>query len=90
MKGRMNQHSLYYQAHISKPETLGCVSILKSFDHVCFDRTLDASTGLFEFFVPESQEPFFLKLMHYFEKERVVKDIKRLPNRIEAGEAIIG
>ncbi len=91
MKGPyVNQYSSYYQAHISKPETLGCVSILKSFDHLCFDRTLDASTGLFEFFVPESQELLFLKLMHYFEGHRVVKNMKKLPNRIEAGEAIIG
>ena len=78
----MNQYCSYYQAHISKPDTLGCVSILKSFDHVCFDRTLDASTGLFEFFVPELQEPFFLKLMHYFEKKGVVRNLKKMRNRL--------
>ena len=78
----MDQYCSYYQAHISKPKTLGCVSILKSFDHVCFDRTLDAATGLFEFFVPELQEPFFLKLMHYFEKEGTVRDLKKIRNRL--------
>ncbi len=78
----MNQYCSYYQAHISKPETLRCVSILKSFDHLCFDRTLDASTGLFEFFVPESQEPLFLKLMHYFENQRVVQGLKKIRNRL--------
>ncbi len=78
----MNQYCSYYQAHISKPDTLGCVSILKSFDHMCFDRTLDAATGLFEFFVPESQEPFFLKLMHYFEKQKIVRGLKKMRNRL--------
>ncbi len=78
----MDQYCSYYQAHISRPQTLGMVSILKSFDHVCFDRTLDAATGLFEFFVPESQEPFFLKLMAYFEREGTVSNLQKLPNRL--------
>ena len=85
----MNQYSSYYQAYISKPETLGCVSILKSFDHVCFDRTLDARTGLFEFFVPESQESLFLKLMHYFEKRGIVRNLKKMPNRLLDGGELL-
>jgi hypothetical protein len=78
----MQQYCFYYQAHISRSKTLGMVSILKSFDHLCFDRTLDAPTGLFEFFVPESQESLFLKLMAYFEKEGSVSGLQKLPNRI--------
>ncbi len=84
----MDQYCQYYQANLSRKETLGTVSILKSFDHVCFDRTLDANTGLFEFFVPESQEPFFLKLMAYFEKEGTVTGLKKLPNRLKDSASI--
>ena len=81
----MNEYCTYYQAHISKPQTIHCVSILKSFDHLCFDRCLDTQSNLFEFFVPESQEQLFLKLMNYFEKQGMMKDVKKLPNRIEQG-----
>lgn len=78
----MQKYCNYYQAHIARPQTLGVVSILKSFDHLCFDRTLDASSGLFEFFVPESQEPLFLKLMAHFEKEGSISGLQKLPNRL--------
>ncbi|EKD49049.1 MAG: hypothetical protein ACD_64C00018G0002 [uncultured bacterium] len=85
----MNNYCSYYQATLSRRETLGVVSILKSFDHICFDRTLDAAAGLFEFFVPESQEPFFLKLMAHFQKEGTVTGLQKLPNRLEQGESIV-
>ena len=62
------------------------MSILKSFDHLCFDRTLDAKTGLFEFFVPCEQEALFLKIMQYFEKQGVVRDIKKMVNRCKSEE----
>jgi len=84
----MQQYCFYYQVHISRPKTLGMVSILKSFDHLCFDRTLDAPTGLFEFFVPKSQESLFLKLMAYFKKEGSVSGLQKLPNRLVQGEAL--
>ncbi len=80
----MNSYCAYYHAHLLRKETLKTVSILKSFDHVCFDRTVDAASGLFEFFVPEDQEQFFLKLMAYFEKEGTVSNLKKLPNRLQA------
>lgn len=81
----MNDYCAYYQAHIAKQQTLNCVSILKSFDHLCFDRCLDTPSNLFEFFVPPSQEPLFCRLMTYFENQGTVKDLKKLPNRIEEG-----
>lgn len=77
---------LYYQAHIKRQSNLHVVSILKSFDHLCFDRTLDAkgdgANTIFEFFVPPLQEDLFLKLMNYFEREGLVNNLKKLPNRL--------
>jgi hypothetical protein len=51
---------------------------------MAFDRTLDKEHSIFEFFVPESQESLFLTIMSRFEKEGVIKDLKKLPNRLIA------
>jgi len=72
----------YYQAQIVRKETLFFVAILRSFDHLCFDRTLDPDQELFEFFVPQNSEQQFLNLMHYFEQHQIVLNLKKLPNRL--------
>lgn len=84
----MNTYCAYYQATISKAEILYFVSILKSFDHLCFDRTIDVEKNVFEFFVPQAQEAQFLNTLSYFEKRDIVQDLKKLPNRIERGEKL--
>ncbi len=82
----MNYYCEYYQAEIERAEIVKVVSILKSFDNVCFDRCYDTQKNIFEFFVPTAQEAFFLSLLSYFEKQGIVRDLKKLPNRIESGE----
>jgi hypothetical protein len=49
---------------------------------MAFDRTLDKDQSIFEFFVPESMEPLFLKVMDRFEKEGIIQNLKKLPNRL--------
>lgn len=72
----------YFQAHV-KPQTgWFVVAALKSFDHLCFDRTVDVGASIFEFFVPEIYEPTFLDIMKWMEENGYVADIKRLPNRL--------
>ncbi len=78
----MQKFCSYYQASIKKPDILFLIAILKSFEHLCFDRALDPATNLFEFFVPSSYEPLFLDVMHYFEKAHIVFDLKKMPNRL--------
>ncbi len=78
----------YYQACVTKPGTLFLVATLKSFDHLCFDRSLDPDAELFEFFVPPGCEQQFLDIMHYFEREKIVRDLKKLPNRLIEGDAL--
>ena len=80
----MDRYCAYYQAEIEKSEIINLVSILKSFDNVCFDRCFDKHKNIFEFFVPKSMEPFFLRLMAYFEKKGIVRDLKKMPNRLKA------
>ena len=76
------QYSLYYQANVTKTDAVFLVGVLKSLDHACFDRTIDRETSLFEFFVPEAYEPLFLEVMHYFEEQAIVQNLKKLPNRL--------
>lgn len=72
----------YYQAHVLKSKTWMLVAVLRSFEHLCFDRTLDKQEGVFEFFVPQDLEPYFLEVMDYFKQENIVTRLKRLPNRL--------
>lgn len=72
----------YYQAYVDKTFCWYVVAILKSHEHLAFDRTLDTPTNLFEFYVPEAREHEFLSLMKYFEKEHLVKNLQKLPNRL--------
>jgi len=71
----------YYQAHVPRHHCWFLTSTLRSYEHMAFDRTLDKEQSIFEFFVPESMEPLFLTIMGRFEKEGVVHDLKKLPNR---------
>lgn len=81
---------LYYNARVKKRENVYFVGILKSFEHLCFDRTLesknDPENTTFEFFVPHNHERAFLRLMDYFLQQGLVSDLKKLPNRLESGE----
>jgi len=72
----------YYQAQIDRQMTWFFVGCLKSYDHLAFDRTLDAESGLFEFFVPVDMEVHFLKFMDYFQDKEIVSNFKKLPNRL--------
>lgn len=79
----MNLHYCnYFQAIVSRPESWFVVSVLKSFEHLCFDRTIDSDQSVFEFFVPQASQTLFLDLMSYFEKNGLVSDLKELPNRL--------
>jgi len=73
----------YYQAYIQRELCWFVTASLRSYEHVAFDRTLDPVTSLFEFFVPETTEKYFLEVMAYFEAEGLVSDLKKLPNRLE-------
>jgi hypothetical protein len=74
----------YYQAHIQREKVWFFVAVLRSQEHIAFDRTYDVATSCFEFFVPPLQEELFLKVFAWFEDEGIVKNLVKLPNRFEA------
>lgn len=71
----------YYQAHVRREKVWFFVAVLRSQEHVCFDRTYDVATSVFEFFVPASQEIIFLQVLAFFEQEGIVTNLTKLPNR---------
>ena len=72
----------YYQAHVERELCWYVTATLRSYEHISFDRTLDPSTSLFEFFVPSTTETTFLTVMAYFQSEGFVQNLTKLPNRL--------
>lgn len=72
----------YYQAQVDPINAWFFVGVIRSFEHIAFDRTLDVQTSRFEFFVPEDTEIYFLDLMNYFTREKIISDLQKLPNRL--------
>ena len=77
----------YYQAHVDPAHGWFFVGVLRSFEHMVFDRTLDVQTSLFEFFVPQDTEKYFLDLMDYFQQEQIISGLCKLPNRLVEPDA---
>lgn len=76
-------YSLYYQAHAKRELCWMLTSTLRFTEHVVFDRTYDKEQSIFEFFVPEAAEDIFLDMMQKLEKEGIVFNLQKLPNRLE-------
>ena len=72
----------YFQAQVSKKECWFLVAILRSFEHLSFDRTYDRETSTFEFFVPLEQKKIFLEIMAFFQEKRIVTTLSAMPNRL--------
>lgn len=75
-------YCLYYQALVEPSQCWFLVGILRSFEHMVFDRTLDKSQSLFEFFVPAGQERYFLELMRFLSDHGIIYDLRKLNNRL--------
>lgn len=73
----------YYQAHVTRDRAWNFVALLRSYEHIAFDRTFDKEQSIFEFFVPSAQEDHFVAIMHLLEKKGLVGNITKLPNRLE-------
>lgn len=82
----MNQYCSYFLAQIEKREIVKLISVLKSFDHLCFDRCVDKEQNIFEFFVPASMEKLFTSLMELYQQKGVVKMLRQEKNRLMKSE----
>ncbi|MGE0009186.1 MAG: hypothetical protein AB7F19_01480 [Candidatus Babeliales bacterium] len=75
-------YCVYYQVTIDRPAGWFVGATMHSFEHLAFERTIDAHAGINEYFVPPKLEALFLECMQGLELLGVVKDIKKLPNRL--------
>lgn len=73
---------LYYQACVVVKTTHLFVAAFRYYEHLAFDRTLDAHQGLFEFFVPADQESQFLTVMTYLAGRHLVHSLTKAENRL--------
>ena len=72
----------YYQATVERSKCWFLVAVLRSFEHVAFDRTLDVAQSRFEFFVPADMDGYFMDIMHHLQESGIVTNLERLPNRL--------
>lgn len=75
-------YSCYYQVNIEKSKGWFFVGILRSFENLAFDRTLDKQTALFEVFVPDDLELEFVALMQAMIDLKIVHNLQKMPNRL--------
>ena len=78
----------YYQAHVIPQTGWFVVAVLKSYEHVAFDRTIDVERSIFEFFVAPAAEATFLQVMDFMQRHGYVSDLKKLPNRLEFSDQV--
>lgn len=76
-------YCIYYQALIEQKRCWLFTAILRSYEHLAFDRTIDVATGRLEFFVSPELESYFLQVMAYFQQIGIVSQLQRLPNRLQ-------
>ncbi|MBM3892799.1 hypothetical protein FJ365_00160 [Candidatus Dependentiae bacterium] len=72
---------VYYQGYLDREKIWFVVGMLRNEDHLCFERTVDKNTNLFEFFVPAGNEQAFLYLMDYCVAQGYVFDLQKKPQR---------
>lgn len=72
----------YFQALVDREQTWLLTASLRSFEYLCFDRTIDKKLGRFEFFVPSDLKRQFLGVMDYFQQKGIVKDLHEIENRL--------
>ena len=83
------QSCAYYQVTIDRPQGWFIGATMHSFEHLAFERTIDAEAGINEYFVPQELEEQFLACIDGLVRMGAVKEVKKLPNRlVEAGAEV--
>ncbi len=72
----------YYQVTIDRPQGWFIGATIHSFEHLAFERTIDAEAGINEYFVPQELEEQFLDCIDGLVRMGVIKEVKKLPNRL--------
>lgn len=81
-------YSHYYQAQVQKELCWFVTSTLRSYEHLAFDRTIDTTSSTFEFFVAPTAEQVFLEIMNYYQKNNLITNLVKLPNRLALNDTV--
>ncbi len=76
----------YYQAEVQREKCWFLTGALRSFEHMSFDRTINVENSTFEFFVPKDQQKDFEFIIQYFIDNGIVKNLRKLENRLKTEE----
>jgi len=77
------EYCLYYQAYVKRELCWFLVGILRSYEHMAFDRTIDKEKSIFEFFVPVGMQKQFEVVMDAFLSMGVITSCSQLENRLK-------
>lgn len=67
-------HGIYFRAVARTEKIWLIVSLLKTFDNIAYHRTIDNSSNIMEFSVPEGMLSDFLLLMGYCQRENLIEE----------------
>ncbi len=76
------KYCFYYQAQVERSKAWLLVGIMRSYEHLVFDRTLNKEESIFEFFVAPDLHTYFLEVMKYFQECGIVSNFREYPNRL--------
>lgn len=71
----------YYQATVNVSTTWFVTGIFRADECVAFERTIEHSNNLLEFFVPGGYEEQFVFIMNALTEQGYVHAFNKLPNR---------
>ncbi len=75
--------SVYYKARLVRNKIWFLTAVLRSAEGYVFERTLEGTSDVMEFFVSPSYVAEFEKLFVFFQKRGVVVWFQQFENRIE-------
>ncbi len=75
-------YSQYYQAKVIKKKTWFVSGVFRNENNIAFARALEGYKDVFEFFVPQDQEEYFLYVINYLKNTGYVLSFEKKPNRL--------
>jgi hypothetical protein len=79
-------YCFYYQARIKRSHIGFITAVIKSFEHLCFDRTVckeDEDIQVLEFFVPQDNNDTFCDIFNYFVSCECLLSYEQHSNRLK-------
>ncbi len=75
-------YCIYYQAHVLKDRIWFITGCLRNEGNWVFDRALEGTSNILEFFVAPAYEKEFCSFMHFFQKNGDILSYSKLPHRL--------